>query len=462
MRLWPKTLAGQTLALLIGVTVLLLIGSAIIVHDERQESFDERNRFHLIDRVSTLVRLLSDADDEERIRIIEKVSGQGDDIKLSDAPRVKRPPRHPFERIVSHKLRRVLQIDDRSAVRVKVFFDDDDHDDHEEHEDEHRGRNGRTRVYDLKGIDIAIRLWDDKWLNMWTENFEGPPPWTGKTLQLFALLLITLVISGLVIARRMTRPMAQLAEAADRFGMGQNQKPMPETGPREVRSTIRAFNQMQQRLHKHITERSNMLAAVSHDLRTPITLLRLRAEYIEDEEMREKTIATLAEMEAILTDTLSFAKDEAADENARSTDLAALMQSLVDDHNDLGGKASYQGPDKLIFICRPVALKRALNNLISNAQKYGQMAATELLSTPTGVEIHIDDDGPGIPEAQLEEVFTPFFRLEASRNRETGGTGLGLAVARTIILAHGGELMLHNRAEGGLRASIQLPQMMVH
>jgi len=458
MRPWPDTIAGRTVALLIGMTLLLIIGSGVLLHDERHKRFDERNRFHLLERVTTLVRLVSDADREERLRIIGQVEKEGDDIALSDVARVQRTPTHPLERMISHKLRRSLGLKDRSAVRVRVELDDN-HGDDEFEPDDHDERQGRARVHDLEGIDISIRLSDGVWLNMWTDNIEGPPPWAGKTLQWFVLLLIVLVISGLVIARRMARPMAQLADAADRFGLGYSQSPLPENGPREVRRTIRAFNQMQERLHKHITDRSQMLAAVSHDLRTPITTLSLRAEYIEDPEMRDKTLATLAEMEAILTATLGLARDEAADEKARATDLAALLQSVVDDHADIGGNARYEGPERLIFTCRPVALKRALNNLIDNALKYGDAVVARLAANRTGAEIQIDDQGLGIPDEQLEAVFTPFFRLEVSRSRETGGTGLGLAVARTVILAHGGELSLSNRPEGGLRALIRLPKL---
>jgi signal transduction histidine kinase len=293
-------------------------------------------------------------------------------------------------------------------------------------------------------------------LNFRTQHFEDAPPWANTTLQLLLLLLVLLISSGLIIARRMASPMAQLAVAAERFGLGQPQSPIPEKGPREVRQTIHAFNLMQKRLQKQINDRSRMLAAVSHDLRTPITTLRLRAEYIEEQEMREKTLATLTEMEAILADTLSFARDEAADEQARPTDLAALLQSLINDHADLGGDAIYKGPERLNFICRPVSLKRALNNLIDNALKYGGSIEATLTHRAGSAIIHIDDQGPGIPDDQLEAVLTPFFRLEASRSRETGGTGLGLAVAKSIILAHGGELSLSNRPGGGLRASVML------
>lgn len=464
MRLWPDTLAGRTLSLLLSMTLLLIVGSALLLHDERKERFDERSRHHLLERVATFALLLDDADNSERIRIVKQSSKKGDDIRLSDAPRVTRKPDHPLEHKISRELRRIRQLHDKSAVRVGVEFGD--------RGDERRGErewrrdrpgNGiplrkHPRIHDLKGMTISIRLRDGTWLNFRTNQFKAPPPWTGRTLQLLALLLTLVIGSALFIAHRMARPMASLAEAANHFGLGQLQSPLPENGPREVRNTIRAFNLMQERLHRHITDRSQMLAAVSHDLRTPITTLRLRAEYIEDAEMREKTLTTLAEMEAILSTTLGFARDEAADEKTRSTDLAALLQSLVDDHADLGGEVSYEGPDRSIFTCRPIALKRALSNLIDNGLTYGKQVKVRLSEDSSGVEIHVDDAGPGIPEADLENVFTPFFRLEKSRNRETGGTGLGLSVARTIVHAHGGQLRLVNRPDGGLRAVTRLPQ----
>ncbi|MEW8496954.1 MAG: ATP-binding protein [Candidatus Thiodiazotropha taylori] len=453
MRLWPDTLAGRTLALLVGAILLMMISSAILLQDERKARFDEHNLYRYLQRVATLTRLLSDATDQERSRIIKRVSEEGEKISLDETPWVDSHPRHPMEKKIARHISRSTGIRDHSAIRVMVELDgrgrshrDDDH---------FRFRADKG----IKTIDISILLWDDLWLNFHTHHFKDAPPWANTTLQGLLILLALLIVIGLLIARRMARPMAQLADAAERFGLGQPQSPIAERGPREVRQTIHAFNLMQQRLQKQISDRSRMLAAVSHDLRTPITTLRLRAEYIEDQEIREKTLATLAEMEAILSDTLSFARDEAADEQARSTDLAALLQSLIDDHADLGGDASSQGPERFNFICRPVSLRRALNNLIDNGLKYGESVVATLSTTAERVTIHIDDSGPGIPEDQLEAVLTPFFRLEASRNRETGGTGLGLAVANSIILAHGGELTLANRPEGGLRVTLLLNQL---
>jgi len=369
--------------------------------------------------------------------------------------------RYGLEHMIQHKLRAALGIEDRELVRVAVELgprkmvppippDLPEVEAKRLHQD--------IRTADVQGIRVSARLRDGGWVNIRTARLEEPPPWAGKTLQLLGLLLAVVIAAGMLLARRMARPMARLAEASNRLGLGQALPQLDEEGPREIRQTIHAFNRMQERLERHIRDRSRMLAAVSHDLRTPITTLRLRAEYIDDVEMRDRTLATLAEMEAILSAALSFARDEAADERSRATDLAALVQSLVDDHADLGGAVSYAGPRRSIFLCRPIALKRALNNLIDNALKYANTAKVQLVEEPGGRTILIEDDGPGIPEGELERVFEPFFRLEVSRSAETGGTGLGLSVARTIVHAHGGTLRLVNRPGGGLRALMQLPE----
>ena len=493
MTRWPDTLAGRTLSLLVGMTLLLLIGSALLLQDERKDRFEERNLSYLVDEVTTLVSLLQDADPAERARIVERFAQRGDDIELTDRPRL--PPswpwRHAVEHSIHHKLRAALGIEDRESLRVSVQIDERNrgqarnqaqpHEQSPPYGEPQRSvqmgehvQNGaqpharppahteprpeNLRTGDVKGIAVSVRLRDGTWVNIQTSRIDKPPPWAGKTLQLLGLLLLMVIACGLLIARRMAHPMAQLAAASHRFGLGQIQPLLAEKGPREVRQTIHAFNLMQERLHRHLQERSRLLAAVSHDLRTPITILRLRAEYIDDAEMREKTLATLAEMEAILSATLHFARDEAADETTRATDLTALVQSLVDDQADLGSEVGYDGPDRSIFHCRPIALKRALSNLIDNAVKYGGTVRVMLSEESGGRRIVIDDDGPGIPEDELEKVFEPFVRLDASRNRETGGTGLGLSVARTIVHAQGGTLRLDNRSGGGLRAVVWLPE----
>jgi signal transduction histidine kinase len=200
-----------------------------------------------------------------------------------------------------------------------------------------------------------------------------------------------------------------------------------------------------------------MLAAISHDLRTPLTLLRLRAENIGDTPEREKMLATIAEMDSMIGATLQFARDEAAAEPRRRTDLSALLASVVDDMADTGLSVTMEPAASVISECQPAALKRALTNLLDNAIKYGKRARAAIHATSQTIEITIDDEGPGIPAGELTRVFQPFYRVEDSRSRETGGIGLGLAIALSIIQANGGALALSNRTEGGLRARVTLP-----
>ncbi len=255
----------------------------------------------------------------------------------------------------------------------------------------------------------------------------------------------------------MTRALGRLAEAAERLGLDIRGNPVPEEGPRELQTLAQTFNRMQTRLRRFVEDRTRMLAAISHDLRTPLTRLRLRASFIADPEQEQKMLADLADMEAMVQSALSFARDDAEAEARRIVDLAALLQTLCDEAVDLGHRASYDGPAHFDLVCRPVAMRRALTNLVDNAVKYGAAARARLLAADQHATIEIVDEGPGIAPAELEKVFAPFYRLEGSRNRDTGGVGLGLSVARSIIHGHGGEIALANRAEGGLQVTVTLP-----
>ena len=206
-----------------------------------------------------------------------------------------------------------------------------------------------------------------------------------------------------------------------------------------------------------------MLAAISHDLRTPITSLRIRAEFVEDEENRNRIIKTLDEMQRMVEATLAFARDEASGEQQSRVDLSEFLDAIVTDYQDMGQPVRLEerppeGSERIVVTCRPLAVKRALRNLIDNAVRYGKEADIELSDDEHMVRIAISDRGPGIPEERLDEVFEPFLRLEDSRSEETGGIGLGLAIARSNIHAHGGRLLLRNREGGGLTATVALPK----
>jgi len=245
---------------------------------------------------------------------------------------------------------------------------------------------------------------------------------------------------------------------APRLGRGEAVPPVPERGPADVRETTRAFNRMHGRLQRFVQDRTRMLAAISHDLRTPITSLRLRAEFIEDEEIRQKILETLDDMQRMTEATLAFAREEAAQEDTRPFDLAALIDSVCADLADIGQDVVFAGAARSHDLGRPSSLKRALRNLIENAVAYGRRARVALDAGEDEWRIVIDDDGPGIPAADFERVFAPFVRLEESRSRETGGIGLGMAIARSIVRGHGGDITLANRPDGGLRALIHLPR----
>jgi signal transduction histidine kinase len=257
--------------------------------------------------------------------------------------------------------------------------------------------------------------------------------------------------------KRLTGPLEVLARAADEFGRDVNAAPLPENGARELRQATHAFNVMQARLQRFVQDRVQMTAAISHDLRTPITRLRLRAEFVDDEEQRRRMLADLAAMESMIDTTLAFARQDSTAEATANVDLVSLLEDVCDDQP---GVTLHLGPgldSRLPFVCRPVAVRRCVANLVDNAVKYGERADVRLDRSATGVTVTVDDTGPGIPQADQERAFAPFVRLEPSRNAETGGTGLGLAIARSIARAHGGDVVLANRPEGGLRAVLSLP-----
>jgi signal transduction histidine kinase len=256
---------------------------------------------------------------------------------------------------------------------------------------------------------------------------------------------------------RAFRPLAIFAGAAERLGVDVNAAPLTEEGPSEVRRAARAFNTMQSRLKRFIQDRTQMLAAISHDLRTPITRLRLRAEFVDDDDQRAKMLKDLEEMEQMIAATLAFSRDDAASEPVVPLDLGGLLGGLAADYRAGRHDVGYDGPARLDVDARPLALKRALTNLIDNAIKYGERARISINSLGDAVEILIDDDGPGIPERDHERVFAPFVRLEASRSRETGGVGLGLTIARNTIRGMGGDVELATRMQGGLRVRVTLP-----
>jgi signal transduction histidine kinase len=303
----------------------------------------------------------------------------------------------------------------------------------------------------------AIRLTDGSWAVFTV----GRQTWGLSRSQRrgigIAIALLSIILVTLVSTRLLVRPIEHFTEAAERFGRDPKAAAIDEIGPAELRRAARAFNGMQANVQRFIEDRTQMVAAISHDLRTPITRMRLRAEFVEDEEQRDRMLGDLDQMAEMIEATLAFARDDAASEPPTALDLPSLLESMADEASDAGHEASYHGPAHRIFQGRPVALRRAFGNLVDNAIKYGESVEITLDDTDDGCRIVIADRGPGIAATDRERVFAPFVRLEGSRNRDTGGTGLGLSIARSIVRGHGGEIRLENRMEGGLSVSVSLP-----
>ncbi len=308
-------------------------------------------------------------------------------------------------------------------------------------------------------VVVSLRLKNGSWLNV-ASPIQSPPLFFSARLgwSMVVMLVAVVAISALIVGR-MTEPLKQLSMAAEKLGTDVQAPAIPETGPEEVRRTAHAFNVMQNRIRRFVEDRTQMLGAIAHDLGTPITRLRLRAEFVEDEDVRSKMLRDLDDMQHMVASTLSFIREDATSEPQVMVDLGSLLARVCDDIIDAGEDVDLAEIPRWVLVdCRPIALRRALGNLVGNAVKYGSIARVSLKIETDRLAILIDDDGPGIPEARQEDVFQPFRRLEDSRNRETGGTGLGLAVARTIVRAHGGDIQLSNPSAGGLRVTVCLPR----
>lgn len=453
-RLVPDTIASRTLlVLVIGLTVSHVLSVAFYVTD-RASAIMLTGGEHIAERIVTITQLAANASELERDRIVE----------LADHPKLH----------VAAGSKSAIEDEGESDWQAAVLRDS---------LSSHFGSDGTadfrlrrspsgtpefwqehvTQQHQDQGFGetflASLRLPDSSWLNFAAPLQSPEPFWSLRFgLSMVVMLVAVGVLSALVV-RYLTQPLATLAAAAHRLGVDVKAPPLPENGPAEVRLVTRAFNEMQERIRRFVEDRTQMVAAISHDLGTPITRLRLRAEFVEDEEQQKKMLADLDEMEKMVFSTLSFARDEADEEPFAMVDLRSLLQRICDDIGDAGHSVSLEiGTSDVPLGCRPVALRRALTNLVDNAVKYGQEAWVSLEGRESDVLIRIEDSGPGIPQELHEELFKPFRRLEVSRSRETGGTGLGLTVARTVVRAHGGDISLANRNEGGLCVDVRLPR----
>jgi len=476
-RFLPKSLFGQTLLiLLLGLVISHAIG-AWIYAGAREQAVRAIGGFAAAQRVANLTRLVEEAPADWRPRIVAALSDPTFRVSLVAQPPAQLPAdADGAAKVIEDYVRQQLPDRPDRQVRAAVFdptgvpggppfgptFD-------RRPPPGPMGGMGMRGMGPMmhgmmgpdfgvwRGLQVAVKLSDGQWLSFATTLPRGAPSVSWQFIISMVLMGVIVIAVSVWAVQRLTAPLGMLSAAADRLGRDVGAEPLAETGTREMQSAARAFNRMQERLRRLIESRTQMLAALSHDLRTPLTLLRLRAEEVDDADERDKMLATIAEMDEMIGTTLAFARDEVRAEPRRRVDVAALLASVVDDMADAGLPVTMAPAAPLTHECQPGALKRAITNLLDNAVKYGKRAQAAISTTANAIEITIDDDGPGIPEAELPRVFQPFYRVEESRNRDTGGTGLGLAIAQSIVQAHGGELTLANRPGGGLRATIKLP-----
>ncbi len=441
-RFLPQTLVGRTLLVLL--TALIVTQGAgvvlfLVAHKELAVQLDSRQS---AERIASIVQVIEQTPTDDRGRLAHGLDRPGLKIGWGKAPILAPGIKYTVDTQLESELTRRLP----GRVLHAGLRTPPPQVDGPQQGAGFGGRNGAATV------QVAVTLEDGTWL-----NFVIPLPpdehlWRPHPYWPLGIGLLVVVVLCVALVRHAVRPLTVLTKAADRLGRDVLAPPVEIRGPREVMDAANAFNRMQGRIRRFIEDRTQMIAAISHDLRTPITRLKLRAEFIEDDEQRLKILADLDEMEAMISSTLAFARDDSARETKVLVDLVGLLVDLCDHF-----RVAFDGPDELEMSLGANGIKRAFANLIENACKYGGGARVAVKIAGDMAEIVIEDDGPGIPVGELENVFAPFYRVESSRNRETGGTGLGLAVARSAVRANGGDITLANRQTGGLTVTVTLP-----
>jgi signal transduction histidine kinase len=465
---WYSTLTGQLVALMLLALLVSFATTLVLSHGEKQRALLLIRRDDCISRTASIASLLLNTPDELHADVLRSVNSPFNRYWVTTGAEIESLPWQQTAR--GHLL----------EVRTRLV---------------NTGSGGEAvgeprPIFTEAGLPVEERTWESVTTTQRAIRFDGQfillPAWNGMGMVLrvadgvylnavsakpreleegnsalyasFAISAIMISLASVLAARRMGRPMRKLAEAAERLGRGEDMGEVSEKGADEIHNTAVALNRMQSRIRRFVEDRTNMIAAISHDLRTPITSLRLRAEFIQDTETREKIIATLQELQAMADATLEFAREESISESTRVVDLASLGASVCDDLAEIGWNVKFEDSGRVPVRCRPEAIRRALRNVIENATRYGTSATVRVVTNDECVDLVVEDDGPGIPESDHERVFKPFVRLESSRSRETGGVGLGLAITRTIIHAHGGEVKLANRQPHGLAVSLRLPR----
>lgn len=434
--LWPRGLAGQIAACVIASLLISQVFTALlaVTLEPRRSPPPLATAYSL----ALIITALDAVPASDRLKVSAAVREQGLNIEFVEfIGTVGETERHP-----TRYLLRALK--ERLGPNIPLQLD-------------HIEEPGQTEL-----LIVGTRLRDGTPVRI-EAPVRDPPSFIafGLTPFLFYLPFLTIALTVLTfwVTRRVTAPLRAFAQAAEKLGNQRSAPPLIEKGPAELQRAAHSFNKMQKQIRQFIEDRTRTLAAIGHDLRTPITRIRLRVESaVENEHERQKLLQDLRRLDAMVTSALLFLRDGAAEEPLVSVDLASLLVSVCDEFNELGYDVRYRGELSLQMRCRPELLKRAVTNLIENATKYGSSTEVNLLREGENeVSIRVDDDGPGIPDEEKEKAFDPFYRLDVARGSDSGGFGLGLSIARGIVDLHRGRIELLNRLPKGLRVSIRLP-----
>ncbi len=462
MTLLPRSMFWRLmLVLVLGLILAQVIGSMILLRD-RDDALQQNLGLHLINRVTAVVKLLEETSPDKWQRVIAVFDSPDFRVSISDQP-LPREELAISPRTLTAMLRRDLPT--HHGIMVSLFHPGKETRRRDDRWNSHPGErasadrdNNWSRRTRHPGFQAQVQLSNGKWVIVRHPVSGEIRSWRAKVLTYLTVLLISILLLSYIAVRYVTRPLGLLANAADDLGRDIQSPPLDEKGPAEVRRAARAFNTMQGRLRRYIDDRDKILAAVSHDLKTPITRMRLRTEMLPQDHVQDKFNQDLDDMEQMVDATLDFMRGTESSEKPVPVDIMALLEALQQDMDDLGFKVRLQPAELKPYPARPLLLKRCITNLIENAVRYGEQAEIRLEQSKEQLRIIIADRGPGIPEEERERIFRPFVRGESSRSRETGGNGLGLSIARNIARAHGGELILRSGVNGvGLEAVVTLP-----
>ena len=472
-RPWPRSLAGQLVWIIFGgVTLSLLASAAIHLHD-RETALSNAGGLQTAQRFAAIVRVLDPLSNPEREKITAILETPLQFVRLLTREPPEADPTVTDERVTFVKGLLERFLGDGRPLRVVVMNVQGDADlvvdrrvmgpdmttgmPMPRHHWRHMEMMGRTSSHGISFV-AQVRLVDGTWAEFHNHLPGEVFTWPWHLIWSLVILFVVVFALSTLAVRLVTRPMARLAGAARALGQDFKHPPLVESGTVEVREAVQAFNAMQARLVQYVQERTHILAAVSHDLHTPLTRMRLRVEMMKDEGMRDTLLPNLDEMESMAEAALDYIQGMEGLEVVRKTDIPSLLEDLQETFQEMGHEVSVQCGEMGPFPLMRKSFKRCLSNLIGNAVKYGERAQVRATLHGDRLRISIADDGPGIPEGEMGKMLEPFVRLEDSRNKKTGGAGLGLSIARNIVRAHRGELTLRNRPEGGLEVILTIPK----